>query len=49
MDARGDQFGPERLDEILSRCHLRATAVIEDVIESVEQFTGGEPPRTTGR
>ena len=36
----GKQFGPARLDEILSRCHLRAGAVIEDVIESVEQFTG---------
>ena len=44
MDPKGKQFGPARLDEILSRCHLRATAVIEDVIESVEQFTGGEPP-----
>ena len=44
MDARGKQFGPSRLDEILSRCHLKATGVIEDVIDAVEQFTGGEPP-----
>jgi phosphoserine phosphatase RsbU/P len=44
MDARGKQFGPARLDEILSRCHLKATGVIEDVIDAVERFTGGEPP-----
>jgi sigma-B regulation protein RsbU (phosphoserine phosphatase) len=44
MDARGKQFTPSRLDEILSRCHLKAAAVIEDVINSVEEFTGGLPP-----
>jgi phosphoserine phosphatase RsbU/P len=44
MDPRGKQFGPSRLDEILSRCHLRAEAVIEDVIDAVEKFTEGEPP-----
>jgi sigma-B regulation protein RsbU (phosphoserine phosphatase) len=44
MNSRGVQFGPGRLDEILSRCHLKVGAVIEDVIDAVERFTGGEPP-----
>jgi phosphoserine phosphatase RsbU/P len=44
MDSRGAQFGPSRLDEILSRCHLRVGAVIEDVIDAVDRFTDSEPP-----
>ena len=44
MDARGVQFGVDRLDEILSRCHLEAEAIIADVIEAVDEFTGGQPP-----
>jgi sigma-B regulation protein RsbU (phosphoserine phosphatase) len=44
MDPRGAQFGTTRLDEILSRCHLKAANVITDVIEAVEKFTHSEPP-----
>jgi sigma-B regulation protein RsbU (phosphoserine phosphatase) len=44
MDPRGAQFGPDRLDQILSRCHLRTDAIITDVIEAVEQFTESQPP-----
>ena len=44
MDARGTQFGTTRLDEILSRCHLRTAAIITDVIEAVDKFTESEPP-----
>jgi sigma-B regulation protein RsbU (phosphoserine phosphatase) len=44
MDARGAQFGPSRLDEILSRCHLQTAAIITDVIEAVDKFTNSEPP-----
>ena len=48
MDARGVQFGPSRLDEILSRCHLKVAAVIEDVIEAVDQLHRRNPRWTTG-
>ena len=44
MDARGVQFGTDRLDEILSRCHLRTAAIITDVIEAVDKFTESLPP-----
>ncbi len=44
MDARDVQFGASRLDEILSRCHLKVAAVITDVIEAIDQFTNFEPP-----
>ena len=44
MDARGAQFGPDRLDQILSRCHLRTDAIITDVIEAVDNFTESAPP-----
>ena len=44
MDSRSVQFGPARLDEILSRCHLEAAAIITDVIDAVDRFTDPEPP-----
>jgi sigma-B regulation protein RsbU (phosphoserine phosphatase) len=44
MDSRGVQFNTTRLDEILSRCHLKVASVITDVIEAVDRFTEFEPP-----
>jgi sigma-B regulation protein RsbU (phosphoserine phosphatase) len=44
MDARSVQFGVHRLDQILSRCGLDAAEIVREVIESVDQFTGGHPP-----
>ncbi len=44
MDVHGVQFNTTRLDEILSRCHLKVGAVVTDVIEAVDQFTNHEPP-----
>jgi serine phosphatase RsbU (regulator of sigma subunit) len=44
MDSDNVQFGVQRLDQILSHCGLDAAEIIRDVIESVDQFTGGRPP-----
>jgi sigma-B regulation protein RsbU (phosphoserine phosphatase) len=44
MDARGTQFGTERLDEILGRCDLDAPGIVRAVIDAVDAFTGGQPP-----
>ena len=44
MDARGVQFGTERLDEVLGRCDLDAPGIVRAVVEAVDAFTGGHPP-----
>jgi phosphoserine phosphatase RsbU/P len=44
MDSRNVQFGVQRLDQILSRCGLDAADIVREVIESVDEFTGGHPP-----
>jgi phosphoserine phosphatase RsbU/P len=44
MDPRNVQFGVDRLDQILSQCGLDAADIVHEVIESVDQFTGGQPP-----
>jgi sigma-B regulation protein RsbU (phosphoserine phosphatase) len=38
----GEQFGMERLDQVLGRCR-GAAAIIDDVLNAVERFTGGRP------
>ena len=44
MDFTNAQFGVNRLDHELGRCDSSATAIVRDVIASVDQFTGGQPP-----
>ncbi|MCA9273994.1 MAG: PP2C family protein-serine/threonine phosphatase [Phycisphaerales bacterium] len=39
----GDLFGTERLDEVLADCGIDAHALIESVLESIENFTEGRP------
>jgi sigma-B regulation protein RsbU (phosphoserine phosphatase) len=39
----GEMFGTERLDEALELCPLFANALLESVLENLEQFTAGRP------
>ncbi len=43
-DDQGNMFGLERLDEVLENCHLTADGLIEEVLRTLENFTGGKPP-----
>ena len=43
-DDQGNMFGLERLDEVLENCHLSADGLIEAVVRTLENFTGGKPP-----
>ncbi len=36
-------FGTERLDDALANCQLDASGLIRAVLDSLEEFTGGEP------
>ncbi|GAB5496731.1 MAG: hypothetical protein Phyf2KO_18110 [Phycisphaerales bacterium] len=36
-------FGTDRLDSVLENCGIDANALIESVLESIEQFTGDRP------
>jgi sigma-B regulation protein RsbU (phosphoserine phosphatase) len=40
----GEMFGPERLDSVLADCRNDAADLIQAVLNSVEDFTGGQPP-----
>ncbi len=42
-DSTGQMFGPERLDEALTNCHLDAQGLIDAVLGALEQFTEGRP------
>jgi sigma-B regulation protein RsbU (phosphoserine phosphatase) len=44
QNAAGRMFGPERLDEALENCHLDAQGLIETVLDTLKEFTGGLPP-----
>jgi phosphoserine phosphatase RsbU/P len=44
MDAKNAQFGVGRLDRVLSRCGLDSAEIVSSVINSVDDFTGGQPP-----
>jgi phosphoserine phosphatase RsbU/P len=44
MNADGAMFGPGRLDEALGNCHLDAQGLIETVLTTLREFTGGLPP-----
>jgi sigma-B regulation protein RsbU (phosphoserine phosphatase) len=42
-NAAGEMFGPGRLDESLENCHLDAQGLIETVLATLKDFTGGQP------
>ncbi len=44
MDARSEQFGTGRLDEVLGRCDLDAPGIVAAVVGAVNAFTGDHPP-----
>jgi sigma-B regulation protein RsbU (phosphoserine phosphatase) len=39
----GELFGTERLDAALANCSLEASALLDSVLQSVEQFAAGHP------
>jgi sigma-B regulation protein RsbU (phosphoserine phosphatase) len=39
----GEMFGTERLDQVLENCSLQARALLDAVLEAVDQFTNGQP------
>ncbi len=39
----GEQFGPERLDGVLTSCRPGAQALIQAVLDAVKDFTAGRP------
>jgi sigma-B regulation protein RsbU (phosphoserine phosphatase) len=43
MDRRGEQFGLERLNEVLRRCGLSATQLVESILDALDSFTCGNP------
>jgi sigma-B regulation protein RsbU (phosphoserine phosphatase) len=43
-NAAGEMFGAHRLDEALENCHLNAQGLIEAVLATLNEFTGGVPP-----
>jgi sigma-B regulation protein RsbU (phosphoserine phosphatase) len=40
---QGQLFGTERLDLVLENCSLQAQALLDTLIQSVEEFAGGRP------
>jgi len=42
-DPSGMLFGTERLDQVLENCALEASALLDTVLRSVEDFTRGRP------
>jgi sigma-B regulation protein RsbU (phosphoserine phosphatase) len=43
-DPQGQQFGTERLDQLLENCSLQASALLDSVLRSVNEFTQDLPP-----
>jgi phosphoserine phosphatase RsbU/P len=39
----GKQFGTDRLDHVLENCSLQASALLDSVLRSVEEFANGHP------
>jgi sigma-B regulation protein RsbU (phosphoserine phosphatase) len=39
----GEMFGTARLDQVLELCTLQASALLDTVLQAVEQFTAGHP------
>jgi sigma-B regulation protein RsbU (phosphoserine phosphatase) len=44
MNARNEQFGLERLNQVLARCDLRATELCAAILAAIAEFTGGTAP-----
>ena len=44
QNAAGQMFGAGRLEEALENCHLDAQGLIETVLATLKEFTGGVPP-----
>jgi sigma-B regulation protein RsbU (phosphoserine phosphatase) len=44
MNDRGDQFTPERLDEVLTRCSLAARPMVDAIIDAVAAHAGRHAP-----
>jgi sigma-B regulation protein RsbU (phosphoserine phosphatase) len=42
-NAEGKLFGTDRLDQVLENCSLQASALLAEVLRSVEEFAGGRP------
>jgi sigma-B regulation protein RsbU (phosphoserine phosphatase) len=42
-NAEGEQFGVDRLDRVLENCSVGAEALLGDVLEALQLFTGGRP------
>jgi sigma-B regulation protein RsbU (phosphoserine phosphatase) len=41
MDSGNNQFGVDRLNEVLARCDLSATALVNSILEALDRFTRG--------
>jgi phosphoserine phosphatase RsbU/P len=41
QNERGEYFGIAKLEEILNRGHSSPTSLMEDLLEELEEFTGG--------
>ena len=39
----GKRFGTDRLDQVLENCSLEASALLDSVLRSVEEFANGQP------
>jgi sigma-B regulation protein RsbU (phosphoserine phosphatase) len=42
-NAVGQMFGTERLDQVLENCTLQASALLETLLQAVEEFAAGQP------
>jgi sigma-B regulation protein RsbU (phosphoserine phosphatase) len=42
-NGRGDQFGMDRLDEVLSGCRWQARELLDAVLSAVDEFAAGQP------
>jgi sigma-B regulation protein RsbU (phosphoserine phosphatase) len=40
----GELFGTSRLDQVLENCALKASGLLDAVLQTVEQFAAGQPP-----
>ncbi|HEV3257181.1 MAG TPA: SpoIIE family protein phosphatase, partial [Gemmataceae bacterium] len=42
-NAKGEMFGTRRLDQVLELCTVQASALLDTVLRSVEEFAAGHP------
>lgn len=41
---QGEMFGLERLDRVLDQCSLQARALLDELVQAVDEFAAGRPP-----